>query len=39
MTEMTLQIADDYVDTAPVPDEVDVVANRLLAVWRAPGMV
>ncbi len=39
MTEMALQIADDYVDTVPVPDEVDVVANQLLAVWRAPGVV
>ena len=38
MTEMALQIADDYADTAPVLEEVDAVANQLLAIWRAPGL-
>jgi len=39
MTKMALQIAGDYVDTAPVLEEVDAVANQLLAIWRAPGVV
>ena len=39
MTKMALQIADDYVDTAPVLEEVDAVANQLLVIWRAPGLV
>jgi hypothetical protein len=39
MTKMALQIADDYVDTVPAPDEVNAIANQLLAVWRAPGVV
>ena len=34
MTEMALQIADNYVDTIPVPDEVAAVADQLMAVWR-----
>ena len=39
MTEMALQLADDYADTAPVLEEVDAVANQLLVIWRAPGVV
>ena len=34
MTEMALEIADNYVDTIPVPDEVAAVADQLMAVWR-----
>jgi hypothetical protein len=39
MTKMALQVADDYADTAPVLEEVDAVANQLLVIWRAPGLV
>ena len=38
MAEMALEIAHDYADTAPVPEQVDAVANQLLAIWRAPGL-
>lgn len=39
MTEMALEIADDYGDTTPAVDEVDAVADQLLAIWNAPGVV
>ena len=39
MTEMALQIADDHGDMAPVLEEVDAVANQLLAIWKATGLV
>ena len=38
MTEMALEIADDYVDTTPVPDEVAVVADQLMAGWLRQGV-
>ena len=38
MTEMTLQIADDHVDTTPVPDEVAAVADQLMAGWLRQGV-
>lgn len=39
MTEMALEIADDHVDTAPLLEEVDAVADQLLAIWRLPGLI
>ena len=35
---VALQIADDHVDTAPVYEEVDAVANQLLAVFSSTRM-
>ena len=31
--KMILQVAEDYPDADPRPDEADAVANRLLPAW------
>ena len=39
MTEMALVVTEDYSEAEPVPEEVNAVAQQLLAVWRVPGVV